>query len=492
MALSRLNRLVRKLKQVELFDSAGMSQALRSSLYWGIWAVSAGMLCFNVTTGAAWTGFQREVLGADDFQLGLIAAIPVAANVLQILFSFFMERKRNRRFLFLFFGIVGRSLWILIGLIPFFVPASLQMVRILATIALVMMVSMGNSFVGIGFGSLMGDLVPLRIRGQYFSARQRVALVAGILAGLLVSYVIDTMGTVGYSIVLILAGIAGIADICCFFFVKWPPMAGSETAEAPESPLKMISGVFKNKRYMRFCLFFTCWHFSVALSTPFNNVYLIEVMKLSFVEITLFTQIVSNLATVFSVTFWGRAIDRYGNKPVMRFVGAICMFLSGLWLFMQPGSVGMVIFFHFMTGLFWISIDLGQQNLYLALSPQKNRSVYIAVFSALANLCGIALGNTLGGALVQGPFTAMAATGFSLAGIVLNKYHYIFLFSTILRIIVMLTLLPRVQEEGSVPVKEMLQSAKADYVLRFRQLYASVVRTRIIRRYHKQNKQESE
>jgi len=487
MAFSRLKWLMNRLKRIELFDSSGMSSSLRQSLYWGIWAVSAGMLCFNVTGGAAWTGFQREVLNADDFQLGLIAAIPVAANVLQILFSFFMERKRNRRFLFLFFGIVGRSLWILIGLIPFFVPASLQMVRILATIALVMMVSIGNSFVGIGFGSLMGDLVPLRIRGQYFSARQRIALVAGILAGLFVSYIIDTMGTVGYSVVLILAGIAGIADICCFFFVKWPPMAGSETAEAPESPLKMISGVFKNKQYMRFCLFFTCWHFSVALSSPFNNVYLIEVMKLSFVEITLFTQIVSNLATVFSVTFWGRAIDRYGNKPVMQSVGVICMFLSGLWLFMRPGSIGMVIFFHFMTGLFWISLDLGQQNLYLALSPQKNRSVYIAVFSALANLCGIALGNTIGGALVQGPFTALAATGFQLFGFTLNKYHYIFLFSTLLRIAVMLLVFPKVQEDGAISVKEMLSKAKAEYQSRFHHFRVSLIRARVIRKYHKNN-----
>ncbi len=492
MSSSGLKRLSHKFRHIELFDTAGMSKSLRQSLYWVIWGVTAGMLCFNVTGGAAWTGFQREVIGANDFELGLIAAIPVAANVLQILFSFLMERKRNRRFLFLFFGIIGRSLWIPIGLIPFFVPVSAHTMQILFTIAFVVLVSIGNSFVNLGFASLMGDLVPMGIRGQYFSARQKVSLVAGILAGLLVSYIIDTFGTVGYSIALILAGIAGVADICCFFFFKWPPMAGSEETTAPESPFKMIKEVFKNKRFMGLCLFFTCWHFSIGLSNPFNNVYLIEVMQLSFVEITLYSQIVSNLTTVLSVAFWGRAIDRYGNKPVMQFVGFICMFLSSLWLFMKPGNIPLVLFFHFMSGLFWISIDLGQQNLYLSLSPQKNRSVYVAVFFAMINLCGVALGNTIGGALVQGPFTAMAATGFRLFGITLNKYHYIFLLSTLLRITVMLTFLPRVQEEGSVTVWQMLATAKGSAALRFKRFHAAVVRKQVIRRYHRNNKHESE
>ena len=54
---------------------AGMSRELRSNLYWVIWAVTAGMLGTVVTTGPVWSAFQRQVLGANDMQLGLIAAI---------------------------------------------------------------------------------------------------------------------------------------------------------------------------------------------------------------------------------------------------------------------------------------------------------------------------------------------------------------------------------------------------------------------------------
>jgi MFS family permease len=491
MRTHAIKHAVKRLRQVELFDSAGMPAALRSSLYWVIWGVTAGMLCFNVTGGAAWTGFQREILKANDFELGLIAAVPVAANILQILFSFIMERKRNRRFVFLFFGLIGRSLWILIGLIPFIFSPAAHSVRIASTIVLVVLISSGNSFVNLGFGSLLGDLIPMRIRGQYFSSRQRVSLVAGILSGLLVSVIVDSFGNAGYSMVLILAGLAGMADIACFLRVQWPPMAGAGDSGG-ETPKAMIRGVLKNKRFMTLCMFFTCWHFSVGLSSPFNNVYLIEVMHLSFLEITLFAQIVSNLTTVLSVTFWGRAIDRFGNKPVMRSVGYICMLLSGMWLFMKPGAIGLVVLFNFLSGLFWISLDLGQQNLYLSLSARKNRSVYVAVFFAMINLCGIALGNALGGALVQGVFTGLAAKNLTLGGITLNKYHYVYLLSTALRCAVMLLLFPRIEEEGSSTMAEMFSSVRMGMVRRRNDFRRSVSETRVRKKIRKAIHHESE
>ena len=94
--------------RLHLFDDTGMTSEMRSNLYWVIWAVTMGMLGTLVTSGPVWSAFQRQILGANDFQLGLLAAIPFASSVLQIFMSYIMERKRNRRFLFLFFGMLGR------------------------------------------------------------------------------------------------------------------------------------------------------------------------------------------------------------------------------------------------------------------------------------------------------------------------------------------------------------------------------------------------
>ena len=93
---------------------------LRKNLYWVIWSVTIGMIGFIVTTGPVWSAFQRKVLGANDFQIGLISAIPVATCVLQVFISYYMEKKRNRRSVFLILGLGGRLFWIFIALVPLY------------------------------------------------------------------------------------------------------------------------------------------------------------------------------------------------------------------------------------------------------------------------------------------------------------------------------------------------------------------------------------
>lgn len=65
--------------RLRLFDETGMAQQ-RSGLYWVIWSATVSVLGVIVTTGPVWSAFQRQVLKANDFQLGLLAAIPVGAS----------------------------------------------------------------------------------------------------------------------------------------------------------------------------------------------------------------------------------------------------------------------------------------------------------------------------------------------------------------------------------------------------------------------------
>ena len=78
--------------RLHFFNDNGMAEQLRKNLYWVIWSVTFGMVGFVITTGPIWSAYQREVLGANDFQLGLIAAIPVATCILQVFISYYMEK----------------------------------------------------------------------------------------------------------------------------------------------------------------------------------------------------------------------------------------------------------------------------------------------------------------------------------------------------------------------------------------------------------------
>ena len=461
MNTSRWGRLFHWPRSRDLFDSTGMSNGLRRSLYLVILAATFGNACGVITTGAAWTGFLREVVHADDFQLGIISAIPVIANTSQLFMSFVMERRRNRRFMFLFFGILGRSLWIFIGFIPFLIPESRQYLRPMTVITLVALIAGGNSAVNLAFNSLMSDLVPLRIRGRYFSGRYRMYVMAGIGAGLLTSWIMDTQGTLGYTIVLVLAGILGVMDLSCFFFVEWPAMRVPPPEEKQEGFLSMVHTVLRNKPYMMLVLFYTCWNFAVNVSAPFYNVHMLENLHMNYTMITLSNQITSNVMAVLFVSRWGGLMDQHGNKPILNIAVLVCMLTPLLWVPIKPGMVWLVVAANALSGMFWSPIDLGQQNLSLNLAGEKNRSMYLAVYFTVVNLAGVALGNTVGGMLVQGVFAHLEKLQLHFLGLTLNRYQYIFTTSALLRILTVVLALPLIREAGSKALRPVMREITA-------------------------------
>lgn len=475
---------------IQLYDTTGLSTDVQRSLNLVILAVTFSMVFGNITGGAAWTGFQR-MLGANAMMLGIISAIPVTASTLQIVASYILEKWQARRTLFLVFGLISRLAWAVIGLIPYIMPSQMEHARVYALMVLLALSAGGGAFINVSFYSLIGDLVPLRIRGRYFSARQAVSLVAGILTGLFVSFLMDRVsGFIGYTIVLVIAGIFGALDICCFFWVKWPPMHPREGKG--EGMLKMVRKVIKDKGYMRIVGYCTLWAFSVNISAPFINVYYLEYVQMTFTEITLLTQIIPNTATVLIISWWGRKLDRYGNQPIMQLAGFYCMIMPLTFIFTGPRSFLILPFTYILSGIFWPASDLGQQNMYLAKAPDQNRSMYVAVFFASTQLLGNALSNFIGGYLVSGPLTNLGTLALSFVGFTMTRYDYIFIISGVLRIICVLFLLPQLRQEGDIPATQMVRDMAGQAFGRIQFMINSLRATRLRKRYRKENEPPKE
>jgi hypothetical protein len=79
-----------------------------------------------LTTGPFQVGFARQ-LGARDFHLGLIAALPAAVGLLQLPASLRVERGGSKRRFIGISSLLGRLLWLPIALLPFFAPKSARL-----------------------------------------------------------------------------------------------------------------------------------------------------------------------------------------------------------------------------------------------------------------------------------------------------------------------------------------------------------------------------
>lgn len=467
-------------RRIQLFDTTGMDPETVKTLKLLIVAVAFGMVCFNVTGGIAMTGYLKE-LGASDFVYGLLMALGPIANAFQFVASYFLEKSRARRRMFLVAGFVQRLCWLPFGLVPFFVPMGQGTLRLWIAGLLILVTAVTGPFMNMAFNSLCADVVPLRIRGRYFATRSQVSTLVGIVGGLVVGYLLDRLpGFTGYAVVFAIAGIFGTADVFSFLFMKMPEM---KPRQEKGGMLSMMREVVRDRNYMKLVWFVTAWSFAVQICNPFFNVYMRESLHMTNTDITLLGQITSSVFMVLVVTRWGRALDQFGNKPVVYLAATLATINPLMWTFIGPGMLWAVFLVHMITGSIWCAIDLGVQNLFMGQAPEKNRSMFFAVYFIFTQLIGVALANAVGGFLLDNLLAPLEGLGLRLLGFELTRYNYLFLLSAALRMLSVALLLPRVREEGAQEARDVVRGLADGLKLR-RHMIAVQLRRRQARKLY--------
>ena len=446
--------LRRRLAQYSLFRKRIPLQAdprLARDMQLVILAVTVGTISFTINGGAAFTGFN-QAMGFNDFFFGLIMGMPVFGAMMQLVVSYLLETTRRRRRIFVTAGLIGRLLWIPIALVPYFLPEELQQGRLWSVVILLTLYQGFNAAVNVGFYSWMGDLIPMKIRGRYFSTRSAISTVAGLLTGWFVGWYLDAFpGLSSYTVLLIVAGIAGALDIVFFIFITDPPME----AHKPPAFLPFLREAVHNKPFMRLLVYVVVFSFGVQISAPFYNVYALNTIHMSFTQLFLFSQLTNNVFNILFIRRWGGMQDSFGNKPILRIAGCLCASLPLLWIFSRPGEYWMVAIINILAGIGWGAVDLSTQNLLLRNSPQRNRSMYIALYSLGATALGTAVANIAGGGFLTFIAPLALRWNLSLFGWSLTKYHYLFILSSAIRFLAILVLAPRIQEEDALSVRQV-------------------------------------
>ncbi|MFN3698607.1 MAG: MFS transporter [Dictyoglomus sp.] len=424
---------------------------LKKSLNLVILGVCFGIVFFNVTQGAPIAGFAKE-LGFGDLLYGIMLAMPVLGGAIQLFASYVLERTKKRKFLFFFGGIVQRLPWLIIVILPFFI--SNKNLLFSSFVLLLSITAIGGAFINVSFMSWMGDLVPLEIRGRFFSHRSMLATFVSLASGLLIGIFLDRFSNLlGFAVVFSVAVILGVLDIMCFSWVYDPSMKKSDFSDV--SFWKLFRKSVSHPNFSRFLLFAIFWNFALNISAPYFNLYMIKYLKMSYFDIALYVQIISNLTTILSVRILGRLIDRFGNKPLLAISTTIVSFLPYIWCFTTPNNwLFFVIIVQIFAGIFWPGIDLSFNNLALSLSPNENRSFYIAILNFFVGIVN-AFSFILGGYIIE--YIAPPIVSFinNLFSINLVEYHLVFILSGILRFAVSRIFIPKIHEEKSKPVEEL-------------------------------------
>ncbi len=415
--------------------------ALRLSIYDGIFA----NIYVNLT-GSVFLPAFALALGASSLQIGMLASIPLFANIAQLGGTYLVEKYNRRKKVAVRAAFAARILWLPIIILSVLMASSRPWFVLQVVILLIAVSSILGAVSGVAWLSWMSFIVPGDIRGRYFGLRNAILGAANIALTLLAGRFLDWFrqqqpnGSPLHAFELLFAFALACSMLSVRFLVRQPEPA---SAPQPEVDFRSIyRAPLKQKHFRRLLRFAALWSFAVNMAAPFFIVYMLKILELSYTTVALLT-IAAAAADLLGMWFWGHVSDRIGNRPVVLLAALIASFLPMLWLLTTRGASYLFLLLPWLqlsAGFFWAAYNLCSVNLVLGMASKTANSAYFAYWSSV-NGVAAGMGALSGGILAK--YLHHVAINFSFSpGI---EFKAIFLISGLLRL-VSLFLLRRIQE----------------------------------------------
>ncbi|HSE84205.1 MAG TPA: MFS transporter, partial [Thermodesulfobacteriota bacterium] len=266
-------------------DAIAGKNSLTLSIHDGFFA----SIFATLTGGVFLTGFALS-LGGNEFHIGVLAAIPLVANLFQFVGSYLVQRTGSRTPISINASAASRFIWLLIVTLPF-ASACLQRDHILwMFLAIIALSHFSGAVSAVAWLSWISDLVPEKFRGRFFGKRNMMIGVATLAFSLLGGKFLDLWGesSSGFQILFFMAVIAGAISILYLKKIPEPPLVWNNKAKPYH---EILVHPLKDANFRRLLIFTIIWSFGVNFSAPFFVVYKLKELHLSYTTITLLVSI---------------------------------------------------------------------------------------------------------------------------------------------------------------------------------------------------------
>ena len=402
---------------------------------------------FGACTGGAVLTAWALYLGASPFMIGLLAALPFAAQILQVPAAWLTLTFGPKAVAMAAIG-ASRLLWLPMVALPF-VGLSMGM----ALHVFVAVVALAAVFGVVGnnaWTAWIGDLVPAAIRGRFFSRRTVYISIASTIATLGAAEALDRLGPRGWQGPALggLAAIACVAGVLSLYLLhRQHDPARARAAERPD--WRVLIAVARAPQARPFLRYLLAWNSAVALSASFFSLHMLVNLQTGFALAALYGVGVATVRIV-SAPFWGRAVDRLGARPVL----VLCSFgiaaVPAIWLFVTPAFLWPLALEAALAGALWGGHGIAAMDLTVKLSPGPARPFYLAMFAAASGL-GFAVAAALAGLVAS-----HLPERFDLLGETWTNLHVLFLLSALARVAAAVPAL-RIQEPGAQDVRTFVR-----------------------------------
>jgi MFS family permease len=396
----------------------------------------------NTLTTSTFIVVFALLLGASNFVIGLVAAIPLLAQLMQIPGIYLIETYRTRRAIYVYTATISRVFILGLVFIGLFAPLDIGLILL---ILVLLFQAVFASLSTCSWNSWMHDIVPQNILGDFFSKRMTLAtmlaLPLGLFSGLFIQYWFllssDTV-LIGFSIIFLFGFFAGLIGVYFISKIAEPEMRISPQNFRFHRRLKMP---FENSNFKNLIYFLAVLNFGLNLAAPFFTVYMLVLLQLPILLVIVFT-LVSQIASLIFLRIWGRLSDRMSNKSVLAVSGTLLLFcILGFTFTTLPTihvfSLVLLVLIHTFIGISTAGVTLASGNITLKLAPRGEGTIYLAATSIINSIAaGIApiVGGFLADLFIYTEFSLNLAwtspvIGFIIPIINLRYYDFLFIFA---------------------------------------------------------------
>lgn len=392
------------------------------------------------------------VLGATNVQIGMLSSIPrLFGTIFQPIAGKYIETLGGKKSTTLItYALIPITL-LLIAFLPF----SLVSDKVLYLIIFTIFYQIVYTIDGTSWHSWFGDIVPEKIRGEFFGKRNMVAGFTSLIVSFCAGWFLNVVdGGMGFSIVFSFAAFAG--------FVSYMLLR-----EVPKSPLGPhghfsfgIKEFFRDfqghKNFSNYAYYTFFLNFGVYIASPFFIVFMLRDLNIGYFEYAIAIAIEA-IAALCSQKYWGKLSDKFGDRAILGICAVLISFVPLAYVFV--GGFTSLLLAQIFSGFAWAGFDLANFNFLLDATPPQKRPSFIANYKFFTGFTLFA-GGILSGFLL----TLLNNIQF----LFLSGIKLLFLISFFLRIIPAAIFIPRLREQRvlaskAIPIKNIFWRVVAIY-----------------------------
>jgi MFS family permease len=328
-----------------------------------------------------------ERLGAGDYEIGLLSSLPSAVGFFTLIpGAILIESFNNKKNITGTIIFTHKVFFLLLATVPF-APKNYQA---LLFVFLVGLMNLPGSIAGIGYQSCIGDIFDSENLGKAMSSRNIYSTAVGILITLLSAQLITKIPNTNkqtiilYQVLFIINFIIAQGEIITFLKFRGMRTVKKEKEKRYIDSLKeTIKNIPRERNYVIFMISSLVFYFGWQMGWPLFNIYTISNLKADEFWLSIIA-VSSSIASIAAYKPWAKFARKKGNIYAL-FIATIGMSITPLLYAVSKNLIVLVVF-NIIIGVSTAGTVQILFNLLLEVTPNTNRTVYIAIYNTLMNL----------------------------------------------------------------------------------------------------------